>query len=389
MKQLLTVLLMASALYCAAESPFRKYIVMAVDNSMEVASAEAANEAADAAARADNSLEGPEIEFEHLWAAASSDTKWNIGLTQEFSIPGLYRARSQAADSRAEASAMVLFGIKADKALSAKLAMLDVINAHARRRLYTTIGNNLSRIADLTQRQFDNGNATILSLRKMQLAVLDNESAIATIDTDIKALLSTLAGAGVLVPESETGLWDAYPIQAFDKEDTATDTYLRSLAEATERAGRAESKAVRMQAWPTLAVGYRHAFEEGRHFNGIAVGLRLPSFSQSKRRKAAELEARAASLNVAAAGLQTVTEDCALKANAEKLGSEIARYRNLLGDDSYLQLLAKAYDGGELNVIDYLQEINLYAESRLNYLDLLYRYNLTLARLNRYRSMDF
>lgn len=389
MKRLLTILLTASTIYCSAESPFRQYIAMAVDNSMEVASAEAANEAADAAARADNALEGPEIEFEHLWASASSDTKWNIGLTQEFSFPGLYRARSEAADSRAEASAMVLFGIKADKALSAKLAMLDVINAHARRRLYAAIGDNLNRIADLTRRQFDSGNATILSLRKMQLAVLDNESAIATIDSDIKTLFSTLAGIGVLVPDSSTDLWDSYPIQTFDKDDTATDTYLRSLAEATERAGRAEAKAVRMQAWPTLAVGYRHAFEEGRHFNGIAVSLRLPSFSQNKRRKAARLEALAASLDVAAAGLQTSSEESSLRSNAEKLGSEIARYRELLGDDSYLQLLAKAYDGGELNVIDYLQEINLYAESRLNYLDLLYRYNLALARLNRYRSMDF
>ncbi len=144
-----------------------------------------------------------------------------------------------------------------------------------------------------------------------------------------------------------------------------------------------------MQAWPTLAVSYRHAFEEGQHFNGLAVSLRLPSFSQSKRRRAAALEAHAATLDVIAVDLQTNTEETGLKATVEKLGEEIARYRDLLGDDSYLQLLAKAYDGGELNVIDYLQEINLYTESRLNYLDLLYRYNLALARLNRYRSMDF
>ena len=389
MKHLLVILMIVPALYCRAESPFRQYIAMAVGNSLEVASTEARNEAAYINARAENSLDGPEIEFEHMWASASSDTKWNIGLTQEISFPGLYRARSQAADSRAEASAVVLFGIKADKALNAKLAILDIINAHARRKLYAGINDNLSRIADLTRRQYDSGNATILSLRKMQLAVLDNESAIAGIDTDIKALSSALAGNGVLVPPAGAELWDAYPLQAFDKDDTATESYLHRLAEATDRANRAEAHAVRMQAWPTLAVSYRHAFEEGQHFNGLAVSLRLPSFSQSKRRRAAALEAHAATLDVIAVDRQTNTEETGLKATVEKLGEEIARYRDLLGDDSYLQLLAKAYDGGELNVIDYLQEINLYTESRLNYLDLLYRYNLALARLNRYRSMDF
>lgn len=389
MKHLLTALLMASALTCMAESPFRQYIAMAVNNSLEVASAEARNEAANAMARAENAPEGPELEFEHLWASSSSDKKWNIGLTQELSFPGLYRARSQAADSRAEASAIVLFGIKADKALNAKLAMLDIINAHARRKLYTTIHDNLSRIADLTQRQYAGGNATILSLRKMQLAVLDNESAIATIDTDIEGLFASLAGSGVVVPAKDTDLWNEYPLQTFDKNDSATDAYLRSLADATDRANKSEARAVRMQAWPTLALGYRHAFEENQHFNGLSISLRLPSFSQSKRRRAAALEARAATLDVTETDLRTKTEETGLKATAEKLSEEIARYRELLGDDSYLRLLAKSYDGGELNVIDYLQEINLYTESRLNYLDLLYRYNLALARLNRYRSMDF
>ncbi len=75
--------------------------------------------------------------------------------------------------------------------------------------------------------------------------------------------------------------------------------------------------------------------------------------------------------------------------SAVALAAGMERYRELSGDNSYLSLLAKAYDGGELTVIDYLNEVNLFTAARLNYLDLEYRYNQTLARLNRYRSMDF
>jgi len=388
-KYLFTAILTATALYCSAESPFREYIRQAVDNNASVRASAARIDADETAARAENTPDGPEIEFEHLWASASSDKKWNIGITQELSFPGLYQARSQAATKQAEASAIVLFGVKADKALAAKLAILDIINARARRELYTAIGSNLSRIADLTSRQFKSGNATILSLRKMQLAVVDNESAIAGIDADIDALLATLKGLSVTAPDSDDAVWNEYPIQAFDRSDDATDAYLNSLAEATEAANRATAKAVRLEAWPTLAVGYRHAFEENQHFNGLSVCLRLPSFSQNKRRKAAELQAMATTLDNSAQRLEVKAEKNGLYETASQLSESIARYRSLLGDDSYLQLLGKAYDGGELNVIDYLQEVNLYTESRLNYLDLLYRYNLTLARLNRYKSMDF
>lgn len=389
MKYLLTALLMASALYCSAESPFREYIRQAVDNNASVKADAARIDAEEAAARAENALDGPEIEFEHLWASASSDKKWNIGLTQELSFPGLYRARSKAASAQAEASAIVLFGVKADKALAAKLAILDIVNARARRELYSTINANLGRIADLTERQFESGNATILSLRKMQLAVLDNESAIAGIDSDIDALLASLRGMAVDAPDATADVWREYPMQAFDQSGDATDAYLNSLAEATEAANRAAAKAVRLEAWPSIAVGYRHAFEENQHFNGLSVSLRLPSFSQGKRRKAAELQAMATALDNSAQRLEVKAEENSLYTSAAQLSESIARYRSILGDDSYLQLLGKAYDGGELNVIDYLQEINLYTESRLNYLDLVYRYNLALARLNRYKSMDF
>ena len=136
-------------------------------------------------------------------------------------------------------------------------------------------------------------------------------------------------------------------------------------------------------------MGYRHAFEESQHFNGLSVALRLPSFSQGKRRRAAALEAEALSMETSARLVEETAENSGLYSAAVALATGMERYRELSGDNSYLSLLAKAYDGGELTVIDYLNEVNLFTGARLNYLDLEYRYNQTLARLNRYRSMDF
>lgn len=385
---LVALILLGGAFSATAESPYRPVIASVVEHNFEILSQTASISAEEANARADIMPDGPEVEFEHLWASSSSDKKWNVGVTQELSFPGLYNARSKAAEAKANASRLVLLSLKADKALAAKQLILDIINANERLKFYTEVATNLHRISTMTQRSFDIGEATILDLRKMQLAETDNDRTIAEIRADINGLQAQLRGLGAEIPESmET--WTSYPVQLCEPAGEETDGMLLAIHEAQVAANKAQAKAVRMEAWPSLAVGYRHAFEENQHFNGLSVALKLPSFSQKKRRKAAALEAEALDFATRSQIISETSENQGLYNTARELSDIMERYRNLSADNSYLQLLAKAYDGGELNIIDYLNEINLFSSARLAYLDLQYRYNLTLARLNRYRSLDF
>lgn len=389
MKTILTIgCAMLAALSAGASSPFRSIIESAVDANAAVRAGAVAVDADLMAARSENALEGPELEFEHLWASGSSDKKWNIGVTQEFSYPGLYSARSRAAEASAEASRLVLLGVKAAKALAAKLAIIDLVNAYARLRYYREVGANLDRIAALVQKSYDLGESTILDQRKTRLALIDNRRTVTDLLADIATLRATLQGLGAAVPDDDAVFAD-YPVQSCEKPGRESDALLYAIHDAEAAASEARLKAVRMEAIPSLAVGYRHAFEENRHFNGFSVSLRLPSFSQGKRREAARLQAEALAFETEARIVEETSENAGLYEAAVKLGEGMDEYRTLSADNSYLDLLAKAYDGGEINVIDYLNEVNLFTAARLNYLDLQYRYNLTLARLNRYRSLDF
>lgn len=387
-RHLIFLILLGASLSATADSPYRPVIASVIEHNYDLASQTASMAAEEANAQADNMLDGPEVEFEHLWASSSSDKKWNVGITQEFSFPGLYNARSKAAEAKANASRLILLSMKADKALAAKQLILDIINANERLTFYTDVSANLRRISAMTQRSFDIGEATILDLRKMQLAETDNDRTIAEIRADITGLQAQLKGLGAEIPEN-TETWNAYPAQLCEPAGQETDGLLLAIHEAQVSANSAQAKAVRMEAWPSVAIGYRHAFEENQHFNGLSVGLRLPSFSQKKRRKAAALEAEALDFATRSTMISETSENQGLYNTACQLSGIMERYRDLSSDNSYLQLLAKAYDGGELNIIDYLNEINLFSSARLAYLDLQYRYNLTLARLNRYRSLDF
>ena len=373
---------------CHARSEFDEIIRSALANDKEIQS-----EAAQADASITfNDVDGPQIDYEHQWPSHGEypEGKWILSITQDFDYPGLYFARSKVADLERESSALVLMAIKADKALSVKQLIIDIVNSHRRHELYSAIARNLARVDSLTRVAFDKGAATSLDLWKMQLAVLENEYNIATAESDIRALEGALAATGAQFINGEAEFWHDYPLQAFiDPRETDLYPLAEAIMQNSAALGAARVKAIKLEAVPSFSVGYLHAYEEDTHFNGLRVGLRLPSFSQKKKNKVARLQAEAANLGASYELEKQRAEFQALYEEARTLSKALASYRELTGDESYMKLLDKAYKAGQLTVIDYLNEINLFTSARIGYLDLEYRFNLTLAKLNRYRSLSF
>ncbi len=337
---------------------------------------------------AENVPEGPEAEFEHLWpAAGDTDNRWSAGISQSIDWPGAYTARRRHADAMSDASREVLRGVVLDKALAAKLLVIDIINARQRLEFFEEVTRNVARIDSLTRRAYNLEAATVLDLRKTRLALLDSQREQAAVRADIEALEASLTAIGSI---AATNNWTEYPNQALHSDYIDPETLPEyRVAAAQTREAQARLSAVRSQAWPGFSIGFRHAYEEGTHFNGLTIGIRLPSWSRKKRTEAARLEAEALAGDHAATLAGVFAGYEALNTTARQIGDELALYREFSGDDSYLPLLQKAFDGGELTVIDFLNEINIFRAARLNYLDLDYRYQLTLARLNRYRSPFF
>lgn len=342
-------------------------------------------EASRAALEAENVPEGPEAEFEYLWPATAGErNRWSAGISQSFDWPGAYAARRSEAAAMSDASRAVLRADALDKALQAKLLIIDIVNARRRLAFYRDMRLNVAAIDSLTRRSFALENATVLDTRKTRVALLDIDRSIATAQADIDVLESELAAMG-----AEAADWVEYPEQTAPAPVAPESLPQMMVAQAQARLADATQRSIRRQAMPGFSLGYRHAFEDGNHFNGLSVAVRLPSWSTVARRRSAELEAAAlAHDNTAAVALATA-ENTALYRNATSLLSTLDSYRELTGDNSYLELLLKAFDGGQLSVIDYLNEINIFKSVRLEYIDLEYRYNTTLARLNRSRSVFF
>lgn len=389
MRRHLLFVSLAIALPAMAQSEFAPIIASALDHNPQLASTEKKILATEHYADADNSLDAPSLDFEYLWNSNGGDNRWNLSISQEFDLPSAYGARREAARLEYAASRAMLAGLRADKALSVKEAILDLINANMLLEYYRDLGQRIAHIANAVNRSFDIGEATILDQRKMQLAVLDNEQNIADAQAKIDYCIASLQSLGAVVAENSATLWHVYPLQSTLPPTPENNPLLFEISNARKAAAIAQVRAAKFSSLPSFEVGYAHAYEDGTHFNGLTIGLKLPSFGTSKRRKATALEALAIEIEANGETTSVLAESQGVYANAQRLKEIMEKYRSLTNDNSYLHLLTKAYDSGQLTVIDYLNEVNLFSNSRLAYLDLLYRYNLALARLNRYRSADF
>lgn len=378
----------AASMTVDAQSAFNTIIQSAIGLDLELK----AQEASIKAGVTFNDVDGPQIDYEHQWPSGGEypEGKWVLSITQDFDWPGLYRARSRVGTLERDNAALVSLAIRADKALSVKQIIIDIINSHRRHELYSEIARNLARIDSLTRVAYDRGEATALDLWKMSLAVLENNHSIAKTEGDIRALEGALSATGVSFINGEAEFWHDYPLQAMvNPAESESDVLLKALLANSSALGAARLRATKLEAVPGFSVGYLHAYEEATHFNGLRVGIRLPSFSQKKKNRVAKLESEAMDFTATYELDKQKAEMTALYEEACALSKALADYSRLTGDASYLKLLDKSYKAGQLTVIDYLNEINLFTSARIGYLDLEYRYNLVLARLNRYRSLDF
>lgn len=387
-RQIFSTLLLTAGLLAWSQSAFNEIIVSALNNDRNLKSQQAAAESAVTF----NDVDGPQVEYEHLWPNRGSgeEEKWELSVTQDFDWPGLYAARSKVAGLERENASLVMLAIKADRALSVKQVIIDIINSHRRHELYSAVKRNLVMVDSLTRIAFDKGEATALDIWKMKLAVLENESSIAAAESDIRSLEGTLAATGARFINGEAEFWHDYPLQPIiNPADEDANSLASAILQNSAALGQARVKATKLEAVPGFSAGYIHSFEEGTHFNGLHVGIRLPSFSQKKKNRAAALEAESVNFAASYEYDRQKAEMQATYEEARTLSNALDSYRALTGDESYLRLLDKSYKAGQLSIIDYLNELNLFITSRLGYLDLEYRYNLALARLNRYRSIDF
>lgn len=388
----------ASALmlfFCSADSSARGFETLAEKLAGSSTAPEAAAwsiEAEQAEVKAEVITSDPEVEFEYLWpSVAGEKNRWSAGISQE--LPNFFRmkAAGRLRDALASVGNLRREAALSDARYEAETRLLAIVAAHKEAELLKSVSESYDRLIEVYRKGWEKGEINILDLNKIKIEQARAKGAYESADGRLKALIAEAAAfSRGTVTETDLQQLDEYPARTLPSQDACMAMVESSpqarLLDASLSAAEQRIRLASTERVPGLTLGYSHAFEDGKHFNGLTAGLSLPLFS----RKASKAAARAGMMATMADNVATLTSmKSALEADynrAAALKRQIDRLGPVIDTTDNLRLLRLALDGGEILLLDYLQETNYFIEATEDYLSASYEYAVALASLYRYSA---
>ena len=336
-------------------------------------------------------LDDPQIDFEYNFGRGSLGDKWALGISQSFEWPGIYSARTKAANARVMESWQGYLASLAEVTLQVRLLAIDIIGLNRRIEVQENVCDNLEELSRLYKLAFDGRQISILDINKLRIELINSRQSLEGLKAEraksIEAM-QALAGENPIDYEVISKLM-VYP----DEELLPIDTYIylycnedpKIVACTLSRAaGEAEEREASLSWAPKFEIGYQYSYELGDRFNGVTAGVSIPLFS-SKRRKA-QARAQTSAISSSLLTLQSENESFVrqLYGEAISLKQQMTLYGEVLDDDSCTDLLIQALDGGQISLLTYLQELNYFIQARINYLSLENQYHRALVTLGKF-----
>lgn len=340
-------------------------------------------------AKAENALAQPEVEFEHMWNAGEGDNRWSVGVSQSFDWPGLYGARRALAADREVLAALNMQALELSTREEIDAALINYITATKRVEMFREVSVLLQRLETSVRQAFEHGESTILDVNKAVIESANTTARLLEAENMQAEALASLRALGL--DGSDSALMTLLEKLEFPVSETRPDEdYYSALerhpailkAEAEIRTARLEEQLSSKTRLPGFSLGYRHAFEDGKHFNGLSVGLELPIWS---RRHSVE----ASKANTLAASFSKISTETSLRAELSRklaqsvlLREQITALAPAVDGTNNMLLLEKAYKGGQMSLLDYLRECAYFLDARMQLLDLQSEYASVTAALN-------
>lgn len=340
----------------------------------------------------------PEVDFEYLWPSSAGEAnRWSAGISQE--LPDF---RKMSATRRVIRAIDYLDIIQrraaaAEATYEAEQRLINLIGARRELMMLQEIHENFDSLTVSYTRAWEKGEVTILDLNKIKIeharasaADRDAQGKVAALTAEIVALSGGDISADELVslvdypmyhlPESGHG---CRPEDGMMEKVVRDSPQFKVLA-AQEKVAAEKSGLASKERFPKLTLGYVHAYEDGNHFNGLSAVLTLPVFSRKSSKLAAEAEeyaVKSGNMMKTQEMIATANADCA---RAHTLQRQLAMLGPAVENTNNTRLLKMALEGGEISLLEYLQETSYFVDAVREYNAARLEYALILASLARW-----
>ena len=358
-------------------------------NNTQLKAAGARLDADQKSLKSSNNLPDPEVGGAYLFGKGPLDDKWEIGISQQVEWPGVYSARSNAADALISALQHGYSAEQLEVLNQARSPCIDIVGYNNLIQFNPGVLDNLNRLFDTYNKALAHGEVSIIDVNKLKIERLLMQQKIDEATSLRTAAVEQLKGinGGIDIAGAESiNTYAPLPLLSLEQHLTQARSSSPLLAKqnALVTAQSKNATATARQSLPSLSLGYRHVCEMGDHFNGISMGVSLPVFSNRGKKSAARASVFAAEMDASFTQNTIESNIITCHQRATALKNQIGVYDNALTSTDNIAVLNKALNGGEMSLLNYLQELRYFVEAQAVMLSLQNDYNKTLAQLWQY-----
>lgn len=336
----------------------------------------------------ENNLPDPQLDGEYLVAPHDVDNRWATELTWGIDWPGLYSAKGKEAKKKLSAAEESIKNKRLERLFEIKTLLLDYILCRQKLSLLEELTLNNDSIYKLSTKAVENQELSLLDLNKIKLEYANIKGAKATVLNDEASVLSelaTIAGCDCksLLADVDCKFPDIYLPAVDDLKAGIDNATAVNYAKTEVEAARQAKSVARMEALPSLSIGYKHAYEDGMHFNGGLLGISIPIFSSQGKQKAANAAIREAEFKIETARNSVENRMEQSLSKLKLLKQQIDEIEPILQSADHNAILLKAYHSGLITMVDYLTERNYFINASMEFLTLRHEAALAQAELQR------
>ena len=387
-RNILTIILIMCASTIFAQCAYQNVLDTIEVNSTVLA----AHQKHNLADRAENDayalVENPEIEAGYKFGTEGN--KVEFGLSQTLEFPTVYSNQNKIIKMTDELIASQYEIERMNVLTEVQNICTELIFCKTKINLYKQTYDNAVTIADAYQKMMELGECNILDYNKskMNLANAKNNYDLEMIHYDnLMANLKTMNGGNdidfqyedyalVVMPENfdewYSNVEQSNPVFEQMRQQIAIDQ---------------QNVKLKKNEWiPSINIGYGAEIGQDEREHGPSIGLSLPLWHNKGSVKSAKMKAEATEMMLSNEKSMTYNYLSSLFAKAKSLQENIGTLAASLKDFDSQALLLKSFEKGEMNLIDYVMEVEYYQNAMLELYSSQYEMNSILIELKSYEG---
>lgn len=376
-------------------------VQMALDSSLVVRSSAYSVDLQKALKGASWDIPKTDIDFEY-GQMNSGDNDNSYTISQSFSFPSVYMNQHKLAEANVQSSRWQLKSTQLEMATLVKQLYWQLAYLYSKQKLFSyqdSLYGGFLRAAELRTKTGETNRLEMISARSQSLEI---KNQLQQIEADLVITnhkLQTALNSSLLLYPADTVLRriEYSPGDETKLSNHPSTGYMNQQIEVS----RLEKKLERSRMLPDIKIGYFSQTMQGStqevdgiprtfgindRFTGIQAGIALPLWSAPyiARSKAAKIKEQAAANDASYYSKSILSNYQSLLLEYSKNNSSVHYYENqaLPEADLIIEQSTQSYQAGDMDYLDYIQNLNRALSIRQNYLDVVNNYNQTIISID-------